>query len=138
VDPFWAAGVINGLGHFWGYRNYNCADASTNLFPWGILIGGEELHNNHHSFATSAKLSARWYEFDIGWMYIRMLECSVWPGSRRPSHPAFGCQGEGRFRHPAGHHHLPLRRDDPLCAIPQVIAQEEFAALKAQSGASSV
>jgi stearoyl-CoA desaturase (delta-9 desaturase) len=72
--PFWAAGVVNGLGHYWGYRNFNCADASTNLVPWGILIGGEELHNNHHSFATSAKLSARWYEFDIGWMYIRMLE----------------------------------------------------------------
>ena len=72
--PFWAAGVINGLGHFWGYRNFDCDDASTNLVPWGILIGGEELHNNHHSFATSAKLSARWYEFDIGWMYIRVLE----------------------------------------------------------------
>jgi stearoyl-CoA desaturase (delta-9 desaturase) len=72
--PFWAAGVINGLGHFWGYRNFECVDASTNLVPWGILIGGEELHNNHHSFATSAKLSARWYEFDIGWLYIRILE----------------------------------------------------------------
>lgn len=72
--PVWAAGVVNGLGHFWGYRNFDCADASTNLVPWGILIGGEELHNNHHSFATSAKLSAKWYEFDIGWMYIRMLE----------------------------------------------------------------
>lgn len=72
--PFWAAGVINGLGHFWGYRNYDCVDASTNLVPWGILIGGEELHNNHHSFATSAKLSSKWYEFDIGWMYIRMME----------------------------------------------------------------
>lgn len=72
--PFWAAGVVNGLGHFWGYRNFDCADASTNLVPWGILIGGEELHNNHHSFATSAKLSAKWYEFDIGWMYIRLLE----------------------------------------------------------------
>ncbi|HJW27388.1 MAG TPA: fatty acid desaturase [Rhodocyclaceae bacterium] len=71
--PFWAAGVINGLGHFWGYRNFDCADASTNLSPWGILIGGEELHNNHHSFATSAKLSNKWYEFDIGWMYIRIL-----------------------------------------------------------------
>ena len=71
--PFWAAGVVNGLAHFWGYRNFNCADASTNLLPWGILIGGEELHNNHHSFATSAKLSAKWYEFDIGWMYIRIL-----------------------------------------------------------------
>ncbi|MBL8483205.1 MAG: fatty acid desaturase [Rhodocyclaceae bacterium] len=72
--PFWAAGVINGVGHFWGYRNYNCADAATNILPWGILIGGEELHNNHHAFATSAKLSSKWYEFDIGWMYIRMLE----------------------------------------------------------------
>ncbi len=72
--PFWAAGVINGLGHFWGYRNFDCTDASTNLVPWGIIVGGEELHNNHHSFATSAKLSAKWYEFDIGWMYIRLLE----------------------------------------------------------------
>ncbi|ANQ86278.1 fatty acid desaturase [Azoarcus olearius] len=72
--PFWAAGVVNGLGHYWGYRNFDCSDASTNLFPWGILIGGEELHNNHHSFATSAKLSAKWYEFDIGWMYIRSME----------------------------------------------------------------
>ena len=72
--PFWAAGVVNGVGHFWGYRNYDCEDASRNLLPWGILIGGEELHNNHHSFATSAKLSAKWYEFDIGWMYIRLLE----------------------------------------------------------------
>ena len=72
--PFWAAGVVNGIGHYWGYRNFDCVDASRNLLPWGILIGGEELHNNHHSFATSAKLSARWYEFDIGWMYIRILE----------------------------------------------------------------
>jgi len=71
--PFWAAGVVNGLGHFWGYRNFNSSDASTNLFPLGILIGGEELHNNHHTFATSAKLSNKWYEFDIGWMYIRMM-----------------------------------------------------------------
>ena len=71
--PFWAAGVVNGLGHYRGYRNFDCADASTNLFPIGILIGGEELHNNHHAFATSARLSNRWYEFDIGWMYIRLL-----------------------------------------------------------------
>ncbi len=71
--PFWAAGVVNGLAHFWGYRNFNSTDASTNLFPWGIVIGGEELHNNHHTFATSAKLSSKWYEFDIGWMYIRIL-----------------------------------------------------------------
>lgn len=72
--PFWAAGVINGLAHFWGYRNWNTTDASTNIFPIGILIGGEELHNNHHAFAASARLSARWYEFDIGWFYIRILE----------------------------------------------------------------
>ncbi|WP_027817508.1 DesA family fatty acid desaturase [Paraburkholderia bannensis] len=71
--PFWAAGVVNGLGHFWGYRNFNSSDASTNLIPWGIIIGGEELHNNHHTFATSAKLSNKWYEFDIGWMYIRLM-----------------------------------------------------------------
>lgn len=71
--PFWAAGVVNGFGHYWGYRNFNSADASTNLFPWGIVIGGEELHNNHHTFATSAKLSNKWYEFDIGWMYIRIM-----------------------------------------------------------------
>jgi stearoyl-CoA desaturase (delta-9 desaturase) len=72
--PIFAAGVINGIGHFWGYRNYDCMDAATNILPWGILIGGEELHNNHHTFATSAKLSSKWYEFDIGWMYIRILE----------------------------------------------------------------
>jgi stearoyl-CoA desaturase (Delta-9 desaturase) len=71
--PFWAAGVVNGLAHWWGYRNFNSADASTNIFPLGILIGGEELHNNHHTYATSAKLSNKWYEFDIGWMYIRIM-----------------------------------------------------------------
>ncbi|HCE11112.1 MAG TPA: acyl-CoA desaturase, partial [Oxalobacteraceae bacterium] len=72
--PIMAAGIINGIGHYWGYRNYECTDAATNVFPWGILIGGEELHNNHHTFGTSAKLSSKWYEFDIGWMYIRILE----------------------------------------------------------------
>ena len=71
--PFWAAGVVNGVGHFWGYRNFNCADASTNLFPIGLIIGGEELHNNHHTFATSAKFSNKWYEIDVGWMWIRAL-----------------------------------------------------------------
>jgi stearoyl-CoA desaturase (delta-9 desaturase) len=72
--PVTAAGIINGAGHYWGYRNYQCADASTNLMPWGILIGGEELHNNHHAYATSAKLSTKPYEFDIGWLYIRTLQ----------------------------------------------------------------
>jgi len=72
--PFFAAGIINGVGHFWGYRNYDCPDASTNILPWGILIGGEELHNNHHTYPTSAKLSAKWFELDLGWCYIRALE----------------------------------------------------------------
>ena len=72
--PIWAAGVVNGLGHFRGYRNYETSDASTNVSPWGIIIGGEELHNNHHAFPSSAKLSSKPWEFDIGWMYIRVLE----------------------------------------------------------------
>ena len=72
--PIFAAGVINGIGHYWGYRNFQAEDASRNVVPWGILIGGEELHNNHHAYATSARLSNKWYEFDIGWMYIRILE----------------------------------------------------------------
>ncbi len=71
--PLWAAGVINGIGHYWGYRNSDTPDASRNIVPLGILIGGEELHNNHHAHATSAKLSSKWYEFDIGWLYIRIL-----------------------------------------------------------------
>jgi stearoyl-CoA desaturase (delta-9 desaturase) len=71
--PFFAAGVINGVGHYVGYRNFECPDAATNISPWGILIGGEELHNNHHTFPTSAKLSYKWYEFDIGWMYIQLF-----------------------------------------------------------------
>jgi stearoyl-CoA desaturase (delta-9 desaturase) len=69
-----AAGVINGVGHFSGYRNFQTDDASTNIVPWGILIGGEELHNNHHAYASSARLSNKWFEFDIGWLYIRLME----------------------------------------------------------------
>jgi len=71
--PFWAAGVVNGLGHAVGYRNFECRDAATNLVPWGIIIGGEELHNNHHTYPNSAKLSVRRWEFDMGWMWIRLL-----------------------------------------------------------------
>ena len=72
--PFFAAGVVNGIGHYWGYRSFVTPDASRNIIPWGVLIGGEELHNNHHAYITSARLSNRWWEFDIGWMYIRLLE----------------------------------------------------------------
>ncbi len=71
--PLHAAGIINGIGHYWGYRNYECRDAGTNIIPWGFWIGGEELHNNHHTFASSAKFSIKWWEFDLGWFYIRCL-----------------------------------------------------------------
>ncbi|HUV21731.1 MAG TPA: fatty acid desaturase [Gammaproteobacteria bacterium] len=71
--PFWAAGVINGLGHYLGYRNFETPDASTNILPWGILVGGEELHNNHHAYMASARMSSKWWEFDIGWTYVRLL-----------------------------------------------------------------
>ena len=72
--PFWAAGVINGVGHWWGYRNGETRDQSRNISPIGILIGGEELHNNHHLDPASPRLSLRWWEFDIGWFYIRVLQ----------------------------------------------------------------
>lgn len=72
--PFWAAGVINGIGHYWGYRNFETPDASRNIVPFGLLIGGEELHNNHHAYRQSAKLSNKWWEIDLGWLYIRLLE----------------------------------------------------------------
>ncbi len=81
--PWWATGVINGLGHWWGYRNFEAADASTNVSPWGIIIGGEELHNNHHTYPTSAKFSVKPYEFDIGWVYIRGLEMLGWAKVRK-------------------------------------------------------
>jgi stearoyl-CoA desaturase (delta-9 desaturase) len=72
--PVTAAGIINGIGHYWGYRNFEAPDASTNVSPWGLIIGGEELHNNHHTYPTSAKFSVKPYEFDIGWGYIRAME----------------------------------------------------------------
>jgi len=71
--PFWAAGVINGVGHWFGYRNWATDDVSTNMAPWGLFIGGEELHNNHHAYPTSAKFSSKWFEFDLGWMYLRIM-----------------------------------------------------------------
>jgi stearoyl-CoA desaturase (delta-9 desaturase) len=71
--PFSAAGIINGIGHYWGYRNYECKDASRNIVPWAVFLGGEELHNNHHAFGTSAKFSTKWWEIDLGWGVIRLL-----------------------------------------------------------------
>ena len=81
--PITAAGIINGIGHWWGYRNFEASDASTNISPWGVIIGGEELHNNHHTYPTSAKLSVKPYEFDIGWLYIRILETLGWAKVRK-------------------------------------------------------
>jgi stearoyl-CoA desaturase (delta-9 desaturase) len=72
--PFWAAGFINGIGHWWGYRNGETKDHSRNIAPWGILIGGEELHNNHHLEPANPKLSRRWFEFDLGWMWILIFK----------------------------------------------------------------
>jgi fatty-acid desaturase len=71
--PFLAAGVVNGVGHYWGYRNFECPDAATNIVPWGVLMGGEELHNNHHTYPNSAKLSVKPWEFDLGWFWIRLF-----------------------------------------------------------------
>ena len=89
--PVTAAGIINGIGHYWGYRNFECQDASTNISPWGILIGGEELHNNHHTYPTSAKLSVKPYEFDIGWLYIRILSAlGLAHVKKRPPRIAYG------------------------------------------------
>ena len=76
--PITAAGVINGIGHYWGYRNFEAPDASTNIVPWGVIIGGEELHNNHHTYPTSAKFSVKKYEFDIGWLYITAMQKIGW------------------------------------------------------------
>lgn len=89
--PVMAAGIINGAAHYWGYRNFEAPDASTNISPWGILIAGEELHNNHHTYPTSAKLSVKPYEFDIGWMYISLLRrAGLATVKKTPPRLAFG------------------------------------------------
>jgi stearoyl-CoA desaturase (delta-9 desaturase) len=96
--PFWAAGVVNGIGHYWGYRNFDYPDASRNIFPWGIIIGGEELHNNHHTHATSAKLSSKWYEFDIGWMYIQIFSALGLARVKKVAQaPKFFARGKGNL-----------------------------------------
>jgi stearoyl-CoA desaturase (delta-9 desaturase) len=88
--PFWAAGVVNGVAHYWGYRNFATPDQSRNLFPLGVLIGGEELHNNHHEHAYSAKFSSKWWELDIGWFYIRLLESIGLATVKRTARPSGG------------------------------------------------
>ncbi len=89
--PVMAAGIINGAAHYWGYRNFEAPDASTNISPWGILIAGEELHNNHHTYPTSAKLSVKAYEFDVGWMYIRLMQTlSLAKVKKTPPKAAYG------------------------------------------------
>jgi stearoyl-CoA desaturase (delta-9 desaturase) len=89
--PIMAAGIINGAAHFWGYRNFESPDASTNISPWGIIIAGEELHNNHHTYPTSAKLSVKPYEFDIGWMYISLMQMvGLAKVKKTPPKAAFG------------------------------------------------
>jgi stearoyl-CoA desaturase (delta-9 desaturase) len=111
--PVTAAGVINGIGHYWGYRNFASADASKNIVPWGILIGGEELHNNHHAYGTSAKLSSRWYEFDLGWFYIRVLAFFGLAEIRKVA-PKLKVVATGKAAPDAGNapgrHRQPLRR----------------------------
>ena len=128
--PITAAGIINGLGHWWGYRNFEAADASTNISPWGILIGGEELHNNHHTYPTSAKLSVKPFEFDIGWAYIRAMEMVGWAKVRKTApRLALGAgQADGRQQDAGGDHRQPLRGDgqvrqrDASCGAPRARA----------------
>jgi stearoyl-CoA desaturase (Delta-9 desaturase) len=94
--PFFAAGVVNGLGHYWGYRNFECRDAATNVSPLGLMLGGEELHNNHHAFPSSAKFSLRRWEFDIGWLWIRSLSAVGLARVRRVAPSPMVAEGAAR------------------------------------------
>ena len=95
--PFWAAGVINGLGHAVGYRNFECRDAATNLVPWGIIVGGEELHNNHHTYPNSAKLSVKKWEFDMGWAWIKLFTWLRLAKVQRVAPIAHRVEGKGQL-----------------------------------------
>ena len=114
--PFWAAGVINGVGHYWGYRNFETQDASRNIVPFGVLIGGEEFHNNHHAYAYSAKLGNKWWEFDIGWVYIRMLELVRLASVKRiaPKTSFATDKSVDRHRDPSSGHRKSLSRAQAL------------------------
>ncbi len=136
--PITAAGIINGTGHFWGYRNYSTDDTSTNISPIGIIIGGEELHNNHHAFGASAKFAHRWYEFDIGWIYIRMMS-AVGLAHVRKVAPAL------RIRTTEGEVDETLqaiithryRVMQEYARVVKATAKAEFAARKARAGAAA-
>lgn len=134
--PFWAAGVVNGVGHFWGYRNFEVPDASRNVWPWGLLIGGEELHNNHHTYPTSAKFSVRKYEVDIGWMYINMMQTFGWAKVKKlpPELPSGDCPSvpDGKTLEA-----LIANRHEVMSIFSRAIrhtTKRELAQLKAQGG----
>ena len=138
--PFWAAGVINGVGHYFGYRNFETQDASRNIIPLGILIGGEEFHNNHHAYSYSAKLANKWWELDMGWVYIRLLEiCGLASVKRVSPRTAFTpgkstIDSETRARD----RREPLPRDQALRpARDRARAARQFAKASSASRASS-
>jgi stearoyl-CoA desaturase (delta-9 desaturase) len=136
--PVTAAGIINGLGHWWGYRNFEAPDASTNISPWGIIIGGEELHNNHHTYPTSAKLSVKPYEFDIGWLYIRILETLGWAKVRKT--PPKLALGEVRAADGKTLEAVIANRYEVMAQYAKALrgtVQSEMARLKAQGAANT-
>ncbi|MFO1344100.1 acyl-CoA desaturase [Casimicrobium huifangae] len=136
--PITAAGIINGTGHFWGYRNYSTDDTSTNISPIGIIIGGEELHNNHHAFGASAKFAHRWYEFDIGWIYIRMMSAVGLAHVRKvaPALKIRTTEGEVDETLQAIITHR-YRVMQEYARVVKATAKAEFAARKARAGAAA-
>ena len=136
--PITAAGIINGTGHFWGYRNYSTEDTSTNISPIGIIIGGEELHNNHHAFGASAKFAHRWYEFDIGWIYIRMMSAVGLAHVRKvaPALKIRTTEGEVDETLQAIITHR-YRVMQEYARVVKATAKAEFAARKARAGAAA-
>ncbi len=138
--PFWAAGVVNGIGHFWGYRNFEATDASTNLIPWGIIVGGEELHNNHHTYPTSAKFSVKKYEFDIGWVYISLMQKIGWAKVKKlpPKMQLGDVVPVANEKTLEAVDRQPLRSDGRLCPRNAPPTREELAQLKAKGADLSV
>ena len=136
--PITAAGIINGTGHFWGYRNYSTDDTSTNISPIGIIIGGEELHNNHHAFGASAKFAHRWYEFDIGWIYIRVMSAVGLAHVRKvaPALKIRTTEGEVDETLQAIITHR-YRVMQEYARVVKATAKAEFAARKARAGAAA-